>query len=266
MNIVVKSALAGAAVVFAHACATPIEIGDEVQVVNPSLLGDAGPLGGAAGAAGQSGAPQGGTGAGVGGTTPGTGGAGLSGMPVGSSGSGGLPVAGTGGVAAGGAGGTAAGGAGGTAAGGVGGGAAGAAAGTGGAASTGGAAGTAGTGGTGSSAVFDPSSCDFEDITGCDALTCQAACPTNDGNSCLNRCAAVVECVTENVETNAADPCVTADDPLCGARDAGQPRECTDVVEPAGGPNPNPPTGTQAPQPSFVARQFVQCICSVPRP
>jgi hypothetical protein len=256
MNILVKSALAGAALAFAFAsaCATPIEIGDDVQVVNPNLLGDAGPLGGA-GAAGQDGTPRGGTGAGAGGATPaaaGMGGGGLSGMPVGSSGAGGLPVAGASGGGAGGAGGTAggSGGAGGTAAG---------------AGGAGGGAGSAGTGGTGSAAVFDASSCDFEDITGCDTLTCQAACPTNDGNSCLNRCVAVIECVTENVET-AAEPCVTADDPLCGARDAGQARACTNVVEPAGGPDPNPPTGTQAPQPSFVARSFVECICSVPRP
>ncbi|HTV26016.1 MAG TPA: hypothetical protein VMG12_45270, partial [Polyangiaceae bacterium] len=124
----------------------------------------------------------------------------------------------------------------------------------------------AGTGGTGSAAVFDPSSCDFGDTTGCDTLTCQARCPTNDGNSCLNRCVAVVECVTDNVADNPTAPCVTEDDPLCGGRDAGQPRECTTTVEPAGGPNPNAPTGTQAPQPSFVARQFVECICSAPRP
>ena len=266
MNIVVKSALASAALAFAYACANPIEIEEDVQVVNPSAFGDAGPLGGAGDDVGQGGASPGGAAAGVGGAVPGGsgaggGGAGITGMPVGLSGGGGLPggagTGGTGGSVAG-TGGTSVG-AGGTAAG------AGGAGGTGGAAAgTGGAA--AGTGGSGTAAEFDPSSCDFTDTTGCDTLDCQASCPTNDGNSCLNRCLAVVQCVSDNVADNPNAPCVSADDPLCGARDAGQARACTTVVEPAGGPNPNPPSGTQAPQPSFVARQFVECICSVPRP
>jgi hypothetical protein len=38
------------------------------------------------------------------------------------------------------------------------------------------------------------------------------------------------------------------------------------VVEPAGGFNPAPPTGNGNPSPAFVARQFVECICSEPRP
>jgi hypothetical protein len=255
MNIVVKSALASAALAFAYACATPVEITDDVLIANPNDFGDAGPL---AGAAGQSGASQGGTAAGLGGTASGSagvGGAGLAGMPVGVSGGGGLPVGGAGGSGAG-AGGTGAGSGGSAGAGGT-------AAGAGGA---GGTVGTAGTGGTGSSAVFDPASCDFADTTGCDALTCEAQCPTNDGGSCLNRCVAVVDCVSDNVTANPATPCVTADDPLCGGRDGGQARACTNVVEPAGGPDPNPPSGTQAPQPSFVARGFVECICSLPRP
>lgn len=259
MNIVVKSALASAALAFAYACATPIEIEDDVQTVNPNAFGDAGVFAGAGGGAGQSGASQGGTGAGLGGTASGTGGvggAGVAGMPVGSSGSSGLPSAGAGGSGAGGVGGTAGGS----------GGAAGTAAGAGGAAGTAGSAGAAGSGGTGSSAVFDPGSCDFVNTAGCETLTCQARCPTNDGNSCLNRCVAVIECVSDDVASNPDAPCVTEADPLCGARDGGQPRACTTVVEPAGGPNPNPPSGTQAPQPSFVARAFTECICSLPRP
>jgi hypothetical protein len=250
MNIVVKSALASAALAFGYACATPVEI-DDVQVVDPGAFGDAGLLGGAGGGMGQSGASQGGTGAGVGGAASGSGGAGgagIGGMPVGLSGSGGLPVAGAGGSGVGGAGSGGSGGAAGAAAG------------------AGGAAGTAGTGGTGSSAVFDAASCDFADTTGCDTLTCQARCPTNDGGSCSNRCVAVVDCVSEDVASNPDAPCLTEDDPLCGGRDGGQPRACTTVVEPAGGPNPSAPTGTQAPQPSFVARGFVECICSLPRP
>jgi hypothetical protein len=244
MNIVVKSALASAALAFA--CATPVEI-DDVQIVDPNAFGDAGPLGGAGGGTGQSGASQGGTGAGLGGTASGTGGAGaagISGMPVGSSGSGGLPVAGAGGSGAG-AGGTAGGS----------GGAAGAAAGA------GGAAGTAGTGGTGSAAVFDPSSCDFVETAGCDTLTCQTACPPNNGTYCLDSCVAIVDCVTDQVAEDPEASCVTAADPLCGRRDGAQTSACTTLVESAGGINP-----TGANQPSFVAREFIECICSVPRP
>jgi hypothetical protein len=241
MNIVVKSALASAALAFGYACATPVEI-DDVQVVDPGAFGDAGLLGGAGGGMGQSGASQGGTGAGVGGTASGSGGAGgagIGGMPVGVSGSGGLPVAGAGG-------------------GGVGGGSGGTA---GSAAGAGGAAGTAGTAGTGSSAVFDPASCDFADTTGCDTLTCQAACPTNAGDYCLTSCVAIIECVTDQVAENPETSCVTAADPLCGRRDGAQTSACTTLVESAGGIN-----ATGANQPSFVARGFVECICSLPRP
>jgi hypothetical protein len=45
-------------------------------------------------------------------------------------------------------------------------------------------------------AVFDAASCDFEDVTGCEALTCEAACPTNDGGSCFVRCSNVIDCVS----------------------------------------------------------------------
>jgi hypothetical protein len=270
MNIVVKSAVASA--VLAYACANPVEIIDDVQVVNPSVFGDAGPGGGAAGEMGQGGASRGGTGAGNGGSAPGTGGAGganLAGMPVGLAGAGGLPVAGAGGSGAGGAGtGSAGAGAGGAVTGGVGG-AAGASGGSAGAAA--GAAGTTATAGTGAgatSAVFDPASCDFGDTTGCDELGCQEGCPTNDGGDCARRCTSVIGCVSGQIENNPDAPCVTEADPLCGARLApnGNEKACTSVVEPAGGFDPPPPTGNGNPQPSFVAREFVECICSVPRP
>lgn len=267
MNIAVKSAFASAVVVLAHACATPVEIGDEVLIANPSDFGDAGPLGGAAGDVGRGGAASGGADTGVGGSASGTGGAssgsagaGISGMPVGMPGGGGLPGASGAGGSGAGAGGSAisagSGGAAGTPA--VAG--AGGAAGVGGAGGAGGTAGTGGTG-TGSAAVFDPSSCDFDDITGCEALTCQARCPTGDGGSCLNRCVPVVDCVTEEVATSPGASCVTEADPLCGGRDVGQPRACTALVDSAGGLN-----AAGANQPAFVARQFVECICSVPRP
>jgi hypothetical protein len=263
MNIVLKSALVGAALIVAHACATPVEIVDDVLPSDPSDFGDGGlPLagtGGGAGAAqggtGGSGVPAGGTGTGIGGASAGTG------MQA-SAGSGGLPV-GTGGTGAGLGGATAQGGAGGAP-----GGAGGAAAGTGGAAAgTGGAAaGTGGAAGTGPTSTFDATQCDFEDPAGCEALTCQAVCPTNDGGSCLTRCNTVITCVSGEEATNPGASCITEADPLCGARVQGQAKACTTAVEPAGGANPAAPTGTGNPQPSFVARRFVECICSVPRP
>jgi hypothetical protein len=183
-----------------------------------------------------------------------------------------LPVAGAGAAGAGGpgggAGGAAAGGAGGAASGGVGGVAAAGGGSASAAAGAAGTAGTAGTGGTGTTSEFDPASCDFDDTTGCDSLDCQAACPTTDGGDCARRCTAVVDCVADEVASNLDPPCVTEADPLCGARlpPNGTEKACTTVVEPAGGANPAPPNGNGAPQPSFVARQFVECICSVPRP
>lgn len=267
MNIAVKSALISAALAFAHACATPVEIEDELVFATPNDF-DAGVLGGAGGDVGQSGASAGGAGAGLAGAASGTSGTGgISGMPVGRAGASGLPA---GGASGGGAGGSSPGAAGAGAGGAASGGAAGSAAGTGGASgvagaggavATGGTAGTGGTGGTGSAPVFDASACDFADLTGCDTLACETRCPTNDGGSCLNRCVAVVDCVADQVAENPAASCVTADDPLCGGRDVGQPRQCTQLVETAGGTN-----ATGANQPSFVAREFVECICSVPRP
>src|SRR5690606_33775951 len=100
-----------------------------------------------------------------------------------------------------------------------------------------------------------------------DDLTCQAACSTNDGGDCSRRCTAVVACASGEVPDDPNLPCVPSeDDPLCGGRDQGLLRACTNTVESAGGFDPAPPTGAGNPQPSFVARQFVECICSVPRP
>jgi hypothetical protein len=260
MNIVVKSALVSAALALSYACATPVEI-DDVQVVDPNVFGDGGLLGGAGGGTGQGGASQGGTGAGVAGSTSGAGGSpsGIAGTPVGMSGAGGLPVggAGTGGGSTG-VGGASVG---------AGGGAAGAAAGAGGTPGSAGSAGTAGTGGTGSSAVFTPSSCDFDDTEGCDDLTCQNACLPGDGNDCINRCTPIVTCVSNNVAANPAAPCVTEADPTCGARsNSGTSNVCTNAVDQGGGPNPAAPAAGARPAPSFVARQFIECICSLPRP
>jgi hypothetical protein len=251
MNIVVKSALTGAALVVAYACATPVEISDDVLRSNPSDFGDGGlPLagtGGGAGAAqggsGGSGVPAGGSGAGVGGASAGAG------MQV-SAGAGGLPigVGGTGGAGAGGA--TAQGGVGGTAAG------AGGAPGTAGAAGAAGTAGNAGTTGTGAVGTFDPAACDFEDVTGCETLTCLAACSTTDGGSCRTRCEALITCVSTD-----ADCVISEADPLCAVRNGGTPNACTQQADSAGGA-----ATTQTTQPAFVAREFVECICSVPRP
>ena len=42
---------------------------------------------------------------------------------------------------------------------------------------------------------------------------------------------------------------------------ASLPNTCTTLADSAGGANT-----TQTTQPSFVARQFVECVCSSPRP
>jgi hypothetical protein len=251
MNIVRQCALVGASLIVAYACANPVSIDEDVFVASPGDFGDAGLLpsvggttgvgtggsgsgvGGTSAATGGTSSSTGGTGAGVGGNGNGVGGTGAS---VGGTGSGtGGTGAATGGTASG-TGGTGVG-TGGTAQGGTG-------AGTGG---TG-----AGTGGTGSQAAFDPESCNFTDPTGCEDLACDQVCPdpNSDGNSCLGRCTPVITCVTDNAA------CVTEADPLCGGRNQGQPKECTTVVEPAGGFN-----STNSNQPSFVARQFVDCMC-----
>ncbi len=249
MIIVRQCALVGALVVGAQACATPVEIEDDVRTVKPSDFDtggdDAGAQGGQSGrgGAGQGGAVQGGAGqggAGQGGASGAGstlgGGSGLGGQSgVGGAGTGGTGV-GTGGTGIGGQGGAAGGGASGSA-------------GTGG-------AGSGGAGG-GSSTSFDPAACDFEDPAGCEARACQVACPTGDGGNCTTRCPQIVTCVS------GTPACITEQDPLCAVR-VGQTQTnntCTTVVEPAGGANP-----TQATQPSFVAREFVRCICSDPRP
>jgi len=110
--------------------------------------------------------------------------------------------------------------------------------------------------------VFDSAACDFEDRTGCEALECEAMCPTTDGGSCLARCDAVIECVAS--EFDGGDCVPTEDDPMCGVRSSqGAPNVCTLFVEQAGGANPpSPPPAF----PSFVARELVRCLCSAPRP
>jgi hypothetical protein len=114
-------------------------------------------------------------------------------------------------------------------------------------------------------AVFDPAVCDFENLQGCEALTCEAVCPTNDGGSCSVRCASVIECVASEVEDGSCVP--SEQDLTCGVRSAfGTPNVCTQVVENAGGPNSPPPAPGQRPQPSFVAQELVRCSCSTPRP
>lgn len=113
--------------------------------------------------------------------------------------------------------------------------------------------------------VFDPAACDFDDLQGCEALACESVCPTNDGGSCSVRCSAVIECVSAQVQDGGCLP--TEDDPMCGVRGPfGIPNVCTQVVEAAGGPNVLPPAPGQVPQPSFVARELVRCLCSTPRP
>jgi hypothetical protein len=245
MNIAVKSALAGLVVVIAHGCATPVEIADDVL---PAEFGDAGPPAGAGGAGGGA-AGRGGTGStpgGAGVTSGGSSGAGVGGAGVGGSSGGSGMQAAAGTAVPGGAGGSAAG--------------AGGAPALGGAAGTAGAAGATasigGAAGTGTAVVFDPGACDFDDPSGCDDLACAAACPTGDGGSCSSRCQTLVTCVTSDPDCS-----ITEDDPLCAARINGAATACTQEADAAGGANT-----TQTTQPAFVARRFVECICSVPRP
>jgi hypothetical protein len=232
MKIVSQCALAGVLFSVAQACAVAVDISDDIQQVNPSSLGDSGvPSGGqgAGGSAGDNATGRGGSGqSGVGGT-------GLSG----SSGAGGQLGGAGGTIGGGGAAGAS--------------GAGGAAGGAGGAAGT---TGTAGTGGTGSSSVFDPEACDFDSIAGCEAFACVTACPAGQGEYCVDTCNAIVTCVA------AVDPvCATEQDPICGARDSGGAvSECTTEADSGGGA-----TTTDANQPAFKARRFVQCLCSVPR-
>lgn len=112
--------------------------------------------------------------------------------------------------------------------------------------------------------VFDTAACDFEDVQGCEALTCEQACATNDGGFCSSLCADVMECVASNVERGSCAP--TEADPMCAVRSSGVPSQCTVEVERAGGPNVQPPAAGQAPLPAFVARELVRCLCSTPRP
>ena len=102
--------------------------------------------------------------------------------------------------------------------------------------------------------IFDPAACDFVNTTGCEDLTCERACPANLGSFCLNGCRNILQCVSQ-------ESCSTEGDPLCAARNQGQPSICTSVVEAGGGANTALPT-----MPAFVARRLVECSCSVPRP
>lgn len=169
------------------------------------------------------------------------------------------------GTNAGGAAGASAAGAGGAAAtagaGGASGGAGGASGGAPGTAGTSGTAGTTGTAGAGavSNPNFDVASCDFTVTTGCDALNCATACPANMGSYCTDNCPKIVTCVSTAAEDPTASSCITAADPLCAQRTNGTAKACTTVVENGG--NQTNPT-----QPSAVARAFVECICSKPRP
>jgi hypothetical protein len=250
MKIVSRLALLGALLSAVQACATPVELKGcpaalpaadcDVLLASSGDFADAG-LGGAAGNGAGGGSP-GPSGGGAGGGSPVVGQGGTSNL------GGGGTSSGLGGASQGGSSGLGGAGLGGAAGGGLGG--AGGGAGT----------GAGGTGGASSAGPFNPNACDFDDPVGCEDVTCAALCPTNDGNSCLNRCLGVIECVS-------ADECVrTEADPLCAVRpQGGGLNTCTELVEQAGGANPPTPNPGQPPQPSFVAREFVRCICSDPR-
>jgi hypothetical protein len=101
--------------------------------------------------------------------------------------------------------------------------------------------------------VLDPAACDFGTTEGCEQLACETACPTNVGSFCLTACSRILTCVSSDVL------CITAADPLCAQRTNGTPSACTSAVE-QGGPATNPTS------PSAIARAFIECLCSQPRP
>lgn len=237
MKILSHCALAGAFSIVAASCATSVELPDDLRIVTPGDAGFSEGGQGAGGAAGDGNLPGGGSG------------------PGGAGGPGGAASSGAGGqagAAAGGAGGSA-----GASGAGNGGAAAGGAA-AGGAAGAGGTAGAAGTGGTDSGSVFDPAECDFENIEGCEAFACEQACPPNMGDYCTDNCPLIITCVSTDPECT-----ITEQDPLCAVRVGTMQVDnaCTVEVQSAGGANPTDPA-----QPSYVARAFVECLCSSPRP
>jgi hypothetical protein len=231
MKILSQCALAGVLFSVASACATPVELPDDLQQVDPNALRDGGvPGGGSGGSAGNGAIGQGGSGqSGFGGTASG-GRGGAGGQPGGVGGT----TGGGGAAGASGAGGSLAGGAGGAA----------------------GAAGTAGTGGTGSASVFDPEACDFENVAGCEAFACAQACPPNMGTYCTNTCTALVTCVSGTTPV-----CASEQDPVCGTQSGGVDSECTFEANQGGGA-----ATTDVNSPTFKARALIDCLCSVPRP
>lgn len=102
--------------------------------------------------------------------------------------------------------------------------------------------------------AFDPAACDFANTTGCEELTCERACPIDQGSYCSVVCSEILTCVSQQ-------PCSTQSDPLCAVRTRGVANICSNVVDLGGGVNVTNPN-----LPAFVAREFVECACSVPRP
>jgi hypothetical protein len=252
MKIATQCALAGSLLLagIAHACATPVEV-EGCQANAPGALScdvllspasdfggpDASvPIGGS-GNPGSGGAPPGGN-AGNGSNPP----------PGGSAGSGNPPAGGSGGGN-----GNAGSSSGGSGSGGSSsGGAAGSASGSGGAAGSGTAgtgSGGTGAGGTTAQSNFNPASCDFDDVSGCETLGCICA-----EERCQARCTNIVTCLRDNIT------CITEDDPLCAIRNNGAPNTCTAVVDTGGGIN------ADTTQPSGIVRALVNCVCSDPRP
>lgn len=281
MKIATQCALAGGLLLagIAHACATPVEIEGcqpstttpqdcDVILARASDFGgpDASVPGGAGGNGGDGANPQGGAGSGANpppggnaGSPPVAGSGGVSGTAGSNSGAAGAGgsaaaggAAGSGAAGSGAAGSGAAGsGAAGTSSGGAAGAGAGGAAGSGAAGSGAAGSGSAGTGsgGTGSQSIFNPASCDFDDLTGCEDLGCN--CPEE---RCGTRCTNIVTCLSDNIT------CITEADPLCAIRNNGTPNTCTTVVETGGGVN------ADNNQPSGIVRELVNCVCSDPRP
>jgi hypothetical protein len=229
----------------AYACATPVEIHDcplgasaadcDVLLYQPSDFETA-DAGVRIGAGGSEVSPSGGS-AGINQTPPAGGAAGTGSPPSG--GSAGQGVAGSGQSA--GAGG-ASGGSGGTA---------GSGAGTGGVAGTAGSS-AAGAGGTTAQSNFNPAACNFNVLTGCEALACASACPANNSN-CLARCPQIITCVS------GTPSCITEADPMCGVPITSpmfMNNVCTSIVQQSGNVDTTDPNA-----PAFRARALIQCLC-----
>ncbi len=94
-----------------------------------------------------------------------------------------------------------------------------------------------------------PANCLDANRDRCESKSCAAACPATsvDSGHCLGAYSGVFDCVKRN------PGCSTAADPVCAAREAGQPKACTMAWESAG--------KSRDSGPSAFAFELIQCLC-----